>query len=121
MKQGFIEEVTKVRVHDGIVHYIPHFPVFKENLTTKMRIVYDASTKQSRDSPCLNDCLYTGPNLLQELSEILIKFRVHKIALIADIEKAFLQIEINPKDRAVRSCTFTIPTASYSSQPFAQG
>ena len=53
---GFIEKVPDMNHHEEIVHYIPHFPVFKEDSTTaKMRIVYDASAKQNSNSPSLND------------------------------------------------------------------
>ena len=41
LKQGFMETVEEPSFHTGTVHYIPHFPVFKEDsVTTKMRIVY---------------------------------------------------------------------------------
>ena len=79
---------------------MPHFPIFKsDSATTKMRIVYDASARMSPKSPSLNDCLHTGPNLMQDLTGILLKFRTHKKAFSADIEKAFLQIELNSLDR----------------------
>ena len=42
-----------------------------------MRIVYDASARMSHTSPSLNDCLHTGPNLMQDLTGILLKFRTH--------------------------------------------
>ena len=97
---GFIEKVTNLNLHEGILHYIPHFPVFKtDSATTKMRIVYDASARVSSEALSLNDCLHTGPNLMQDLTGILLKFRTHRIALTADIEKAFLQIELNNQDR----------------------
>ena len=64
-----------------------------------MRIVYDASAKISSKALSLNDCLHTGPNLIQRLQNMLLAFRSHKIAFTADIEKAFLQIELNTQDR----------------------
>ena len=64
-----------------------------------MRIVYDASAKISSKALSLNDCLHTGPNLIQRLQNMLLTFRSHKIAFTADIEKAFLQIELNTQDR----------------------
>ena len=95
---GFIEKVQEP-TNATVIHYIPHFPVFKDSATTKMRIVYDASAKTSPSALCLNDCLYSGPNLIQNLSSILIKFRKHKVAFVADIEKAFLQIALHQNDR----------------------
>ena len=100
LQLGFIEKVPDSQSHTGVLHYIPHLPVFKQDsATTKMRIVYDASAKRSDNSLSLNGCLHAGPNLLQGLTGILLKFRVHPIAFVADIEKAFLQIELNAADR----------------------
>ena len=36
---------------------------------------------------------------MQDLSGIQLKFRTHRIAFTSDIEKAFLQTELNDKDR----------------------
>ncbi|XP_078370370.1 uncharacterized protein LOC144654152 [Oculina patagonica] len=99
LKRGFIEQVLDPNIHQGVMHYMPHFPVFKESNTTAMRIVYDASAKISSKALSLNDCLHTGPNLIQRLQNMLLTFRSHKIAFTADIEKAFLQIELNTQDR----------------------
>ncbi|KAK3710011.1 hypothetical protein QZH41_013181, partial [Actinostola sp. cb2023] len=97
---GFIEKVSDLNHHEGTLHYIPHFPVFKaDSATTKMRIVYDASAKLTATSPSLNDCLHTGANLMQDLTGILIRFRKHNVAFTADIEKAFLQIELHTNVR----------------------
>ena len=97
---GFIEKVRNINLHEDILHYIPHFPVFKtDSATTKVRIVYDASARVSSEALSLNDCLHTGPNLMQDLTGIPLKFRTHRVAFTADIEKAFLQIELNNQDR----------------------
>lgn len=47
----------------------------------------------------MNECLEKGENLYQDLVKVLLRFRTHRIALLADIEKAFLQISIAEKDR----------------------
>jgi len=47
----------------------------------------------------LNNCLQIGPNLIPKLFDILVKLRSHPIALVADIEKAFLMIGITEEDR----------------------
>ena len=39
LKRGFIEQVLDPDTHQGVIHYILHFPVFKESSTTAMRIV----------------------------------------------------------------------------------
>ena len=58
--------------------------------------MYDASAKSEGCS--LNECLHVGPKFGQRILELLIRFRVHKVALVADIEKAFLMISVSPSD-----------------------
>ncbi|KAH7698793.1 Pao retrotransposon peptidase family protein, partial [Aphelenchoides avenae] len=66
-----------------LVTYLPHHPVVREDkATTKVRIVYDASAKG-------------GP------AGMLLRFRVGRIVIAADIEKAFLQISLRESDRDV--------------------
>ena len=47
----------------------------------------------------MNDCLTTGPPLLNDLTAILVRFRRYRYAVTADIEKAFLHIILDEKDR----------------------
>ena len=42
-------------ISPGQVHYLPHRPVIKDSKTTKVRMVYDASSNAT--GPSLNDCL----------------------------------------------------------------
>ena len=82
----------------GCVTYLPHRAVLREDKrTTKCRIVMDASVRNKGRS--LNQCLYTGPCMNPMLFDVLLRFRVHSIALSADIEKAYLQISIWPPHR----------------------
>eukprot|EP00731_Ephydatia_muelleri_P023359 Em0015g942a len=101
LSSGIIEVVEKPL--DGVIgrtHYLPHHAVIRKGkLTTKLRIVYDASARGTGAS--LNDCLYSGPNFGQNIMAILLRFRTHKIGIVGDIEKAFLMISIAPKDRDV--------------------
>ena len=78
--------------------YLPHHAVIRrDKTTTKLRIVYDASAKTT--GPSLNNCLDPGPKFDQKILEILSRFRVHRVAVHADIEKAFLMISVSPPDR----------------------
>lgn len=70
----------------------------EDSTTTKMRIVFDASS-QAEDGPSLNDQLLTGVNLLPDVLKTLLNFRLGKVGLVADIEKAFLQILLTEADR----------------------
>ena len=51
------------------------------------------------DGPSLNDCLYSGPNLLSKIFDILLRFRLNFIAILADIKQAFLNVEISKEHR----------------------
>ena len=93
-------EYVDVRAKENnIVHYLPHHAVLKDKLTTKLQTVYDASARAC--GPSLNDCLYTGPKSGQSIMDILLRFRTHKIAIAADIEKAFLMVSMAEGDRDV--------------------
>lgn len=82
-----------------VCHYLPHHPVIKEDKdTTKLRIVFDGSSSTSSQLS-LNDCMSSGGNLYPNLIGILSRFRKFQIGFLADIEKAFLQIQITQKDR----------------------
>ena len=102
LNSGVIEMIDKsheVQCLPGTVHYIPHKEVVEEDRTTiKLRVVYDASAR-SRSEPSLNDCLLSGPALTRLIFDVLLRFRLHKVALIGDLEKAFLNIEIKPEER----------------------
>ena len=98
---GVIEKVNEDcdNLSPDTIHYIPHSAVCDEKRqTTKLRIVYDASSK-SPGEVSLNECLEQGPNLLPLLFEVLLRFRMKKVALIGDLEKAFLQVEIELSQR----------------------
>ena len=84
----------------GVEFYLPHKPVVRETAkTTKVRIVYDASAKEQRDSPSLNDCLYPGPPLQNKLWDVLIHQRGYPVMLSGDIQKAFLQVRVRECER----------------------
>ena len=101
LKQGVIEKVHYDPNTSG-KHYIPHHIVVNPSKTsTKVRIVYDASAKTKKESKSLNECQYRGPVLLQDLTGILLHFRLNRITLVADIEKAFLQVGLSDDSRDV--------------------
>ena len=62
-------------------------------------LFFDGSAKSSKKDLSLNDCLELGDNYMPPLFDTLIRFRLHGIGITADMEKAFLQIEIKESDR----------------------
>ncbi|XP_028409237.1 uncharacterized protein LOC114531819, partial [Dendronephthya gigantea] len=99
LQTGIIEQVFN-STDLGVTHYLPHHGVIqREKLTTKLRVVFDGSAKHGDATLSINECLEKGPNLVPYLFDILIKFRGFPIGIASDVEKAFHQIEIAPKDR----------------------
>ncbi|XP_036340243.1 uncharacterized protein LOC118749545 [Rhagoletis pomonella] len=77
--------------------YMPHHPVVKESsLTTKLRVVFNASAKSATGNS-LNDALFVGPQLQQDSFSILTRFRTHRYAVTADIAKMYRQVCVSPK------------------------
>ena len=97
-----IEEVPPSEVVSPYpVYYLPHHPFVRDcSNSTKVRPVFDASAI-GYNGISLNDCLECGPSLNPNLVEVLLRFRKWRVALTADITKAFLQIKVQREDQDV--------------------
>jgi hypothetical protein len=107
------DEVMKGQLEKGITeivadpqtphrtHYLAHHGVVTPGRTTKLRIVFDASAKESRDKPSLNESMHRGQIFLDNIVSLLLRFRMHPVAILADIEKAFLQVGLQKSERDV--------------------
>ena len=99
LNSGIVSRVAELE-DNRKVSYLPHSAVIREDAeTTKVRVVYDASCKDKNTRTSLNDCLHVGPSLTPLIFDILLRFRQLKVALVGDIAKAFLNIEVNEDDR----------------------
>lgn len=80
------------RAEDAGQYYIPHHAVQKvEGDDVKLRVVFDASTKY-HSGVSLNQYLLVGPKLQQDIVDVLVGFRVHKVAFTTDICKNYKYI-----------------------------
>lgn len=98
-------------------YYIPHHCVFKSHsFSTPCRIVFDCSMKTD-NGISLNDILFTGPKLQNNLFDILLNFRLHPIAMTADIKQMYRQINIveshRPYQRILWRFNTTDPISIY--------
>ncbi|XP_061393091.1 uncharacterized protein LOC133328547, partial [Musca vetustissima] len=92
-------EKTNNKIPNNPHYFIPHQCVFRpQSTTTKLRVVFDASSKTS-SHVSLNDLLMVGPTIQEELYSTLLRFRLHKYVITADIEKMYRQVLIDEKDR----------------------
>lgn len=67
--------------------YLPLFGVYHPKKKDQIRCVFDSSAKFGNIS--LNDVLLTGPDLMNNLVGVLMRFRKKRIAITADIKKMF--------------------------------
>ena len=92
---GVVESAEKPAV--GREFYIPHKPVVRAEAESSARD--DGSARAYDGAPSLNDCLYAGPPLQNELWDVLIRGRFNSVAVTGDIQKAFLQVRVREDDR----------------------
>ncbi|XP_070170444.1 uncharacterized protein [Polyergus mexicanus] len=109
-------------------YFIPHHPVFKQDSqTTKLRVVFDASSKSSTGAS-LNDTLLVGPTIQENLFAIVMRFRTHRYVLSADIEKMYRQVRIHSEDAKFQKIlwrdsleglikTYELSTVTYGTAP----
>ena len=75
--------------------HLPHHAVTNPNKPGKVRLVFEAAASYKGTS--LNDQLVTAPDLLSSLVGVIMRFRLHVVAMIADIETMFFQVLVIEK------------------------
>ncbi|GFW47383.1 DUF1758 domain-containing protein [Trichonephila clavipes] len=99
VREGIVERTSCNSLLDSQGFYLPHHAVIRSDKTTsRIRIVFDGSAHENGQSS-LNQSLYTGPNLHPNILELLLCFRKSPVAFTADVKSAFLQIELDFRDR----------------------
>ena len=97
------EHATKIDINkrddnfNNKVNYIPHHAVTNINKLGKICIVFDVGAKCQ--STFLNENLLKGPDLLNNLVRVLLRFRQGKLCVMADIEKMFHQVMVDLRDK----------------------
>ncbi|XP_075150812.1 uncharacterized protein LOC142224919 [Haematobia irritans] len=86
--------------------YLPHHAVVRpDHRSTKVRVVFNGSRK-TKSGQSLNNVLYTGPTLQNDLMSIILNWRRYKYVYSADIEKMYRQIKVHPLDRPYQRILF---------------
>ncbi|KAK2578491.1 hypothetical protein KPH14_002052 [Odynerus spinipes] len=101
---GHMTQIREEKRSDHLFrYYLPHHAVMKEgSTTTKLRVVFDGSTKTS-SGISVNETQRVGPPVHYELFAILMRFRKHTFVLSADVTKMYRQIRVTPEDRRFQS------------------
>lgn len=91
--------ISDLQEEMGNTYVLPHQPVIRlDSITTKLCVVFDASAKTSLGIS-LSDKLVTGPDLQNDLVDILMRFRTHEFVVTANIKAMYRQIWIREEDR----------------------
>ena len=101
-KMNFSSKLTEKEIQDykGPVHYIPHHSVHRPDSTsTPLRIVFNSSSSYKGHG--LNDYWPKGPDLLNDLFGVVLRFRENKVAISADISKMYQRVLIPEDDKHV--------------------
>ena len=92
-----VPDAHKVEQRSDKEWYLPQHPVINPNKPEKVRRIINGAAKFHGTS--LNKSLLTGPDLLQNLIHVLLRFRQHQFAVSADIEGMFLQVGVPDRDQ----------------------
>lgn len=96
-----LDHMKKVDINDSKINetvYLPHHAVIRDDKsTTRVRVVFDASCK-NENGVSLNDTLMIGPTLQSDLRHIVLRWRMHYVAIIADIVKMYRQVRVADQD-----------------------
>ena len=88
----------EIREYNGPIYYIAHQAVLRPgSKSTPCRIVFNSSANFS--GHVLNDYLAKGPNMLNNLLGVLLRFREEKIGIVGDISKMYHAINITAFDQ----------------------
>ena len=98
----FSRKLTEREINDykGPVHYIAHHEVVRpDKKSTPVTIVFNSSARYK--GHCLNDCWIKGPDLLNNMLGVILRFREQPVAVSGDISKMYHRIGIPEEDQHV--------------------
>ena len=100
VNRGVARKLTKteLRNYKGPIHYISHHEVLKpDSKSTPVRIVFNSSAKYM--GHVLNEYWAKGPDLLNNILGVLLRFREYEVAFIGDIKKMYHTVATNVLDQ----------------------
>ena len=89
-------EVQRQLRENPIQNFIPWRVAWKDSMTTPCRMVFDAS-QPTASGYSLNDITPKGINMLNNLVEIFIRWRMYRHGFHCDIQKMYNAIRLNPE------------------------
>ncbi|GBP17520.1 hypothetical protein EVAR_74114_1 [Eumeta japonica] len=98
LQKGYATKISpqSSAVETNKLWYLPIFIALNPNKPDKIRLVWDAAAQSNGAS--LNDFMLSGPDLLTPLIDILLAFRIGKVAICGDIAEMFHRINVRESD-----------------------
>ena len=103
IRRGVFREICEeeMRAYSGPVFYVTHHEVYKEGSTsTPMRLVINSSLKFKGRS--LNDILMKGPNILNDIFGVQLRFCSYIVPLVGDMTKMYHSVLTTELERHLR-------------------
>ena len=100
VNRGVARKLTKAELKNyrGPIHYISHHEVLKpDSKSTPARIVFNSSAKYM--GHVLNEYWAKGPDLLNKILAVLLRFREYEVAFIGGIKKMYHTVATNALDQ----------------------
>ena len=88
---------SKFQIPCSKIWYLPHHAVISDKKPDKLRVVFDCAAQYHGES--LNDKCFQGPDLNNKLIHVLLRFREHEVAVMADVEAMYYQVKVKPEHR----------------------
>lgn len=95
LDKQFMEKVPENDL-DSKSWYLNHHSVYHKQ-KQKIRVVFNCFLKYKGVS--LNNALYQGPDLTNNLLGVILRFRQEPVAFMRDIAKMFYQVNVSPESR----------------------
>jgi len=99
LDKGYAERVVVEEIQNSSskTWYLPHHAVISDKKPGKLRVVFDCAACYKGES--LNDKCHQGPDLNNKLLHVLLRFRQHQLAIMADVEAMYYQVKVKGEDK----------------------
>ena len=98
LEKGYAEKCSEEGSNTS-TWYLPHHNVVNPKKPEKTRVVFDCAAEYRGTS--LNKVVMQGPDFTNNLVGVLLRFRLHPVAVMADVEAMFHQVAVTEQHRDV--------------------
>ncbi|XP_044742332.1 uncharacterized protein LOC123304828 [Chrysoperla carnea] len=96
--QDYLSSGHMVLAEKNSSYVLTHHGVTKDSSTTKVRVVFNPAEKTNATFPSLNETLLAGPKLQNSINDIVLNFRLHRVAMTGDVKQMYRAIKLDARD-----------------------